>query len=180
MMRAPLTLLAVVATLLGPASASALDLSIRTHLGYDLGYRFSSVAGHGMAFGIGGDVLLGPLGIGVRSEWTVDKIFKERSERTLARTANWVHVAATLGFGPVELHVGAGPGIGWVREPLETERLPSWGIHEFAAAHLAPNEFLRLGVRMEFHQLWQPEYSDEMDFGLGIQLALAFRLGGDD
>ncbi|MCP4869449.1 MAG: hypothetical protein GY898_12110 [Proteobacteria bacterium] len=179
-MRTRLTILALLAALLLPASASALDLSIRTHLGPDLGYRYSSVAGHGMAFGIGGDVLLGPVGIGVRSEWTVDKVFKEKEERTLARTANWVHVGAALGFGVLELHLGAGPGIGWVRVPTTTERLPSWGMHEFAAAYLSTSEFLRLGIRMEFHQLWQPQYSDDMDVGVGIQLAFMFRIGGDD
>lgn len=174
-MRRLLPLLAVL--LLAPSSAAAggpdLDLAPRGVVGFDFGIRYSTLPhAAGMQFGAFGDVMVGPVGFGLASGWTVDRTLKKKEERQIARVDNFVHVELALSFPTVDLLAGVGPGMGWVRVPQETVRYPSHGLHQFVALFGRPKGGLAtLGVRFELRQLWQPTMNDDMDFGVLLSIA---------
>jgi len=153
----------------------------RGWLGVDGGLRGNTTVDTvGLAVGARGDFLIGPAGIGVRIEWTVDRTLQKREERTMGRYAHWLHGELALSFPKFDLLAGAGPGIGWVQDPNDvSQKLTSWGVHQFVEVLLhspARPATLGVGLRLELHQLWQPDWNDEMEFGLGISLSVALGL----
>lgn len=166
----------VLAAVLAPGSAAALNLSPRAALGLDGGFRYSSLA-EGAGFDVGGfgTVMVGPVAFGLRTSWNVDRTLKKKEFRRVARISSYVHVSLALSFGLVDVLAGAGPGVGWARDPETTERLPSWGVHEYVAVFLGEG-VMTPGLRVEFQQLWQPELSDEMDFGVTVSFVAGLSL----
>jgi len=148
------------------------------------GIRQSVTHDHGgLDLRIGAGIGIGPLSMELVSANCVDHTFQSE-ERMAARTTNWLSLAIRIPLtGPLALGIGAGPGLGWIKEAgaaTAPNRIPVIGIHEFVRLDLggirsAP---FFVSLRIEPHHLWQDHLFPGVDHGIAVWFALGAGFSG--
>jgi hypothetical protein len=174
--RALLGLAALLATALtGPAAFAgpyaAGSVGYRHSLGLDAG---------GLSLGAHLGVTFGRFGLEYGSIWSNDHTFKPVEERRVARNTNFFDLmVAPVSGEHVQLWIGVGPGLGWVRppgKPVGPSRVMSAGLHEYLRLDLLLGDDvqLRYGLRVGAWHLWQGELVDGPEHALDVGLMVGF------
>jgi len=169
--------LACALTLARPAAAG--DVEVMGYLIQSAGMRHSfglETTGLDLRLGLGGYV--GVIGLELESGWTADHPFHKPRNRTAARHTTWLNLQGRILAGPIRIVVGAGGGLGWIKEPGPEvlPKYPSQGFHYYVEVAVLPewDDFLGVGLRIEPQHLWQGGIAPRPEHALTARLVFWF------
>jgi len=162
-----------------PRASTAGDVAAMGYLVQSAGLRQSfslDRTGLDLRLGLGG--YIGIVGLELESGWTADHPFHELEHRTAARHTTWLNLQVRIRGGPIRVVIGAGGGLGWIKEPDSGPqyKYPSQGLHEYIEFDILPvwDDHFGFGIRIEPQHLWQAGVAPRVEHSLTIRAVFWF------